>query len=155
MKHVVETPDAYHHRSAGGVVVDTPGPDALVVMLHRTNGEWTLPKGHLEDEETSKEAAIREIAEETGLDRLEILFDLDTVRYVFQQPDGPKPHHKEVVFYLVLSSGGQLPLSPEAGPKFDDARWLTFPEAEDACTYEAFRTVLCCARSHLRKLSPR
>ncbi len=155
MKQVLETPEAYHHRGAGGVVVSSLTPDALVALLHRTNGEWTLPKGHIEGDESSQEAALREIAEEIGLQKLEIVGDLGTIRYTFQDPDTSKPHHKEVIFYLVLSPPGCLPLTPEDTPKFDDARWMSLHDAEHLCTYDTTRKILHRARKALQNPLPR
>ena len=149
MKHVRKTPEATYHLSAGGVVVSALAPDAEIALLHRVDGEWTLPKGHLEGDESTREAALREIEEEIGLRDLEIISDLGTTRYTFQKPDDPLPHHKEVAFHLVLSSRGRLPLIPEDNPKFDCARWIPSEEAERLCTYPEFQDVIRRARKAL------
>ena len=86
---ITETPGAFHHRSAGGIVVSRLAADASVAMLHRADGEWTLPKGHLERGESPRDAALREIAEEVGLDRVRIVENLGTIEYTFQEPDCP------------------------------------------------------------------
>ncbi len=54
--------------AAGGVVRD---PSGRILMILR-NGKWDLPKGKLEPGESSQEGALREVAEETGIDRLTI-----------------------------------------------------------------------------------
>jgi 8-oxo-dGTP pyrophosphatase MutT (NUDIX family) len=55
-------------RAAGGVVF-APGPadTPLVLVIQDRYGTWTLPKGHLDPGETEEQAALREIAEETGV----------------------------------------------------------------------------------------
>ena len=57
--------------SAGGLVLDLSGalPMAALIARHDRNGRliWLLPKGHVETGETNEEAAIREVAEETGI----------------------------------------------------------------------------------------
>ena len=130
-------------------------PDASVVMLRRSDGEWTLPKGHLEDDETPEEAAVREIAEETGLHDIQIISPLDAVRYTFHEPDGPKPHHKEVTFFLALSSRGEAAVEAENDPKFDMARWVRLSDAEGLVTYPEFRAILALARGRIRAISRR
>jgi 8-oxo-dGTP pyrophosphatase MutT (NUDIX family) len=51
--------------SAGGVLVNED--KRLVLLVYKeTNGEWLLPKGHMEEGETIEETAQREIFEETG-----------------------------------------------------------------------------------------
>ena len=58
--------------SAGGVVVDTSDAELRVAIIARLNRggrlEWCLPKGHPEDKENNEQAAVREIAEETGIE---------------------------------------------------------------------------------------
>ena len=57
--------------SAGGLVVNVVDGVALCAVIARRNRagrlEWCLPKGHLEGIETAEEAAVREVAEETGI----------------------------------------------------------------------------------------
>ena len=50
--------------AAGGVVLDDSG---RALMIYR-NGRWDLPKGHLEAGETLAQCALREVAEETGIE---------------------------------------------------------------------------------------
>ena len=49
--------------AAGGVVENDCG-DLLMIELR---GRWDLPKGHIEATESSAEAALREVEEETGI----------------------------------------------------------------------------------------
>ena len=51
-------------QAAGGVVMR----DGQVAVVHRPRyDDWSLPKGKLDPDETSEEAALREVWEETGL----------------------------------------------------------------------------------------
>ena len=50
-------------RAAGGVVMNTKGE----LLMIRLRGRWDLPKGHIEEGESSREGAIREVLEETGI----------------------------------------------------------------------------------------
>ena len=54
---------------AGGVVMRRTGDrvDVLLVTARRSPGEWVLPKGHIEKGETAREAAEREVLEESGV----------------------------------------------------------------------------------------
>ncbi|MBN2746799.1 MAG: NUDIX domain-containing protein [Bacteroidales bacterium] len=56
------------HVAAGGWVFDTSN---RLLMIHR-RGSWDIPKGHLDANETLEECAIREVQEETGLDKVQI-----------------------------------------------------------------------------------
>ena len=46
----------------------TPTGREFLVIYRRRYGDWTLPKGKLQEGETSEQAAIREVREETGYD---------------------------------------------------------------------------------------
>ncbi|MDO4594538.1 MAG: NUDIX hydrolase [Tissierellia bacterium] len=52
-----------YERSAGGVVIN----DDKVLILKRKNGGWVLPKGRIEKNETKRQAAQREVFEESGI----------------------------------------------------------------------------------------
>jgi 8-oxo-dGTP diphosphatase len=52
---------------AGCVVVAESGTGLLLLLIRDKQGVWTLPKGHLDPGETEEQAAIREVAEETGI----------------------------------------------------------------------------------------
>lgn len=56
---------------AGGIVFNLRGEIALV--RNRTETLWFFPKGHVDEGETLEEAAMREIAEETGITSLEYI----------------------------------------------------------------------------------
>ena len=52
--------------AAGGIVVRRGEPPLFAVVCLRKRGDWVLPKGKLDRGETSREAAQREVLEETG-----------------------------------------------------------------------------------------
>ncbi|UPK28827.1 NUDIX hydrolase [Bradyrhizobium sp. 195] len=54
--------------AAGGIVLRRGAVPLIAVVRQRKRNEWVLPKGKLDDGETPKEAAHREVLEETGHD---------------------------------------------------------------------------------------
>ncbi|AND91663.1 NUDIX hydrolase [Bradyrhizobium diazoefficiens] len=52
--------------AAGGIVLRRGAPPLVAVVRQRKRNEWVLPKGKLDDGETPKQAAHREVLEETG-----------------------------------------------------------------------------------------
>ena len=52
--------------AAGGIVLQSGGTPRIAVVRLRKRSEWVLPKGKLDDGETARQAAEREVLEETG-----------------------------------------------------------------------------------------
>jgi ADP-ribose pyrophosphatase YjhB (NUDIX family) len=97
--------------SAGGLVIDTTGALGLLIGRYdqkdssRTRVLWSLPKGHIEEGETPEQAAIREVAEETGITS-EITKSLGVIDFWFMA--GEKRIHKTVHHFIFKESGGLL-----------------------------------------------
>jgi 8-oxo-dGTP diphosphatase len=124
-------------RAAGGVVHRRRGSGVEVVVVHRGRyDDWTLPKGKLDRGETHRQAALREVREETGIE-CTLGPKLLTTRY-------PTPRGDKRVKWWAMS-----PVDPAAdGPGPDDPdevtamEWLPFEEALQRLSYGADRDVL-------------
>ena len=57
-------------KSAGGIILNK---ENKIAMVEQRNDIWSLPKGHLEKNESELDAAIREIHEETGLTQIKYI----------------------------------------------------------------------------------
>lgn len=105
---------------AGGGVVRNTGGEMLIIF--RRN-HWDLPKGHLEDNETLPECALREVTEETGLKHLHIIHKT-TVTYHVYKEDG-KDILKETHWYFMDNyQNEQLHLQSEED--IEKAEWVHF-----------------------------
>lgn len=113
--------------SCGAVVVREAGDGWLTLML-RAYRNWDFPKGLREAGETSLEAAIREIGEETGIADLDFPWGekhLDT---------GPYSRGKVARYYLAKTGQEaiEMGISPVTGqPEHHEARWMDFDQAYD------------------------
>jgi 8-oxo-dGTP pyrophosphatase MutT (NUDIX family) len=117
-------------------------------LRHANGGHWNFPKGHLEAGETRKEAAVRELREETGLEP-ERFFDeeLAEISYSFYRKE--ELASKRVVYFLgLVDPGSGVTLSSE----HLDCRWLTYRDALDLITYENDREVLARAGKELEEV---
>ena len=101
-----------HETSAGGLVIDGldgPKDDQVAALIGRTDRRgrvlWSLPKGHIELGETAEQTAIREVAEETGIQG-DVLAALGSIDYWFVT-EGRRVH-KTVHHYLMRFLGGEL-----------------------------------------------
>src|SRR6476620_3097352 len=115
--------------SAGGVLVRRLRGRWMVAAIRpggRPAGLWALPKGGVDEGESPEEAALREVAEETGA-RGRSLGKLGDVRYVYTW-DGERIF-KVVSFFLVRYSGGRLgELPAEFRHEVAEVRWVPLEE---------------------------
>jgi 8-oxo-dGTP pyrophosphatase MutT (NUDIX family) len=113
----------------------------------RDSVTWTLPKGTPDIGETIEETALREVAEETGVEGRS-LGKLGDVRYVYSRAGARI--FKIVSFYLVRYSRGRLgELSPEQRREVAEARWLPLADAESLLAYRGEREMAGKARARL------
>lgn len=106
------------------------------MIATRGRSRWGLPKGAPNVEETTEQAALREVWEETGL-RGEIVALLDRIEYFFRAND--KLIRKEVDFYLMRYAGGEL--RPQLS-EVDDCEWVELGEAIDRASFESEKRIL-------------
>ncbi len=116
--------------SAGGVVVRRLRGRWMVAAIRpagRSRPVWALPKGLIDPGEHPEETAVREVAEETGVETVS-LGKLGDVRYVYTLHG--RRIFKVVSFYLLRYRRGRLgSLPPETAHEVDEVRWLPLADA--------------------------
>lgn len=125
-------------RAAGGLVWRETEEGREIVIIHRSRyGDWTLPKGKLDEGERWEAAALREVGEETGFRTQLTSFAGITFYYHKERP-------KVVLFWnmafkeLDLSSKEESD-SPDEG---DQVLWLTVPEALKRMSYDGEKALV-------------
>jgi 8-oxo-dGTP diphosphatase len=120
--------------AAGGLVWKvTPKGVPKVLLIHRPRyDDWSIPKGKLDPGESHREAALREVEEETGL-RCRIGTELPEVRYTDR-----KGRPKRVRYWRMEPIDGAFAPNDEV----DEVRWSSIDEAMALLTYEHDRLVL-------------
>jgi ADP-ribose pyrophosphatase YjhB (NUDIX family) len=116
--------------SAGGLVLrrHEAGFDALLIG-RGAQRVWTLPKGHVEARETTEQAALREVREETGC-WAELITRLNEISYWFYV--GKAKHKKSVTFFLMRYLSGE---TSNHDHEVDEARWFDLTSARRALKY--------------------
>ncbi|MGE3267935.1 MAG: NUDIX hydrolase [Chloroflexota bacterium] len=123
--------------SAGGVAY-RHGPGGIeVVLVGRSEPErWVLPKGTPNRGESLDQTAVREVAEETGI-QVRLIRPLHEIQYWFALR-GVR-HYKTVHFYLMEAIGGDTALHDH---EYDEAVWFPIAEAERRLSFTNERTVV-------------
>ncbi|MHA7240601.1 NUDIX hydrolase [Arthrobacter sp. TMS1-12-1] len=136
--------------SAGGIVVDASKDTLDVAIIARLNRggrlEWCLPKGHPEGAENNEEAAVREIAEETGIEG-RIVSALGSIDYWFTV-SGHRVH-KTVHHYLLISTGGYLTIENDPDHEAVDVAWVPLQDLGRRLSFPNERRIADLAREVL------
>ena len=112
---------------------------AVIVPVKRGshgNRVLGLPKGHPDGDETSEQAATREVAEETGV-AAELIERLGETNYTYERKG--RRVAKRVVFFLFEYRSGDL---ADHDHEIEDARWMPLKEAARSLTYPGEREMI-------------
>ncbi|RGE18549.1 NUDIX hydrolase [Leucobacter sp. wl10] len=128
-------------RVAAYAVVERRG---RILLTHWRRGHlhgWTLPGGGIESGEDPREAVVREVREETGLEaRVGKLLGIDSRIMVREEvPEGSDPelHTIRIVYRATVKDG---PLRHEVDGSSDEARWVSIREIRSLRTLSLVQT---------------
>jgi bis(5'-nucleosidyl)-tetraphosphatase len=113
---------------SAGVVVMRRFPEGWRCLVLRAYRNWDFPKGLVEDNEAPRDAAQREVLEETSLSDLRFHWGEEYKETL------PYAGRKVARYYIAESPSDpvSLPISEELGrPEHDEFRWVSFEDAED------------------------
>lgn len=120
--------------AAGGVVIR---PDGKFLVMKR-DGIWDLPKGKLDADETTEEAALREVTEETGLHGLEIVKPILSTFHTYQMTEDM--NLKKTKWYEMKYTGDETPV-PQTEEKITEIAWVA-PGKTDFIRKNTYPSVL-------------
>lgn len=129
---------------AAGAVVTRKGGDVLLVHRPRYD-DWSFPKGKLDLDEHVTTAAVREVAEETGLD-IRLGAALSTQRY-----DTGRGRMKTVDYWVGRVQGNDDVSGYRVNDEIDAVAWVPWAEAVERLTYDYDRQTLAQARPLRRR----
>ncbi|MGZ4459708.1 MAG: NUDIX hydrolase [Nocardioides sp.] len=123
--------------AAAGCVVSRKGPEVLLV--HRPKyDDWSFPKGKADPGEHVVATAVREVAEETGLD---VRLGPPLTAQVYQVGNG-QPRDKRVHYWAARVVGGDDVSGYRANEEIDEVAWVELGKARKRLTYAHDRETL-------------
>ncbi|MCI4350830.1 MAG: NUDIX domain-containing protein [Thermoplasmata archaeon] len=131
---------------AAGAVVVLRGTGRILLLHQSEEDRWCFPKGHVEQGESLRRTAQREVAEETGLTSFVLEDELGQVAYRFFRPRTGCNVVKTTVYFLAFTDQVELRLEP----LFDRADWFSAPVALARVAYDTDREMIVAARARLR-----
>ena len=125
--------------SSGGIVIDKN--QVLVINMNTICGKkvWTFPKGHIEKNEDPKNAALREVLEETGVEcRIIDEKEFYISEYSFYR--GKTFIHKTVKWYLMKPV--RITDKIATPDEINEIKWLSFNEALNILEYKSDKEII-------------
>ena len=118
-------------KSCGCIIIEN---NKVLLVYEKGRNFWGFPKGHVEENETEIQTAIREVKEEVNLD----VKINENKRYVMNYLIG-EDINKTTVLYLAEKTGGTLKKQED---EIGDAKWCNFDEALELLTFDNSKKVL-------------
>ena len=118
-------------RAAGGILWRDEERRRVAVVHRVRKDDWSLPKGKLDPGETWQQAALREVAEETG-------FSATIGAFAGAKLSADRPRPKLSLYWHMETSGEELGLADDV----DEVAWLSPREALSRLDSDADRRLL-------------
>ena len=118
--------------TAGGIVLNK---DGLVLVVNQNGNSWSLPKGHIDEGEDKLQAAIREIYEESGITKLELIKELESYERYRIGLDGGEDKSELKQIFMFLFTTKEEKLKP-IDPGNPDALWVKKEEVAELLTHK-------------------
>lgn len=123
---------------SAGFIVFTREDDTLKYLFLKIGGRLDFPKGNIEENEDELSAALRELKEESGLEKVRILPGFRKVlNYYYKRGDGTL-----VSKMLILFLGEALEKNVSVSWEHEGFEWLSLSEALSRIKYAGYRGVL-------------
>ena len=132
-------------KSVGAIVVNT---DGLYLLLNRANKDgdfWEFPKGHQLEGESDIETLKRELKEETGIEKFELIENfLGKNEYVSSSTGNTRI----ILLYLIKVLNDKIIISQEHKGYI----WTTFDDALTKLNHDKWKEILISAKKRLAEL---
>ncbi len=134
--------------TAGGVIFrrNLKTKEVEILLIQDAKDRWTIPKGHIEEGESARQTARREIQEETGLQEMKVLNFLGKINFRYRRVTSLVLMTTEI--FLVRALGDTDKLQPEEW--MNGIKWFPVAEAVDKIEYEDISKLVLIAMKRIR-----
>lgn len=133
--------------TSGGMVFRRNAKNEVeILLIQDAKDRWTIPKGHIEENETAKQTAEREIKEETGLKELTVLNWLGKINFRYRRATSLVLMTTDI--FLVHARGDTNDLKPEDW--MNGIKWFKANEALDKIEYEDIGKIILLGLKKIR-----
>lgn len=115
-------------KSCGAIVIKKFGCKFKTLLIKHNKGHWSFPKGHVENDETEVETAVREISEETGISA-----EIDTGFREVSTYSTKEGAIKDVVFFIAKAKTETFRPQPE---EIQQCEWVDLEDAKNLITFD-------------------
>lgn len=134
--------------TAGGIVFRRMDSGEVEFLLYQdARDRWTIPKGHIEPNETAHAAALREVGEEAGLKKLEMHGWLGKINFRYRRIDKLVLITQQV--YLIKAIDPHEKLKKEDW--MNGIKWFSFHDALDEIEYDDIGKLIMLAMKRIRQ----
>lgn len=127
--------------SAGAVLYTTIDKQIYYLLTKDFHGNWGFPKGHLENNETTIEAAYREIKEEVNIKP--IIDDNFCEELIYKLPNG---NNKHSIYFIGYYEKQEVIKQIE---EVQETKLLKYEDALNTLTFDNMKQVLIKANKYL------
>lgn len=134
--------------TAGGIVFrhNPKSKEIEILLIQDAKDRWTIPKGHIEEGETAKDTAEREIREETGLQEVKMYNWLGKINFRYRRQQSLVLMTTDI--FLVEARGDTDATKPEDW--MNGIKWFKAAEALDKIEYEDIGKIILLALKKIR-----
>jgi ADP-ribose pyrophosphatase YjhB (NUDIX family) len=136
--------------TAGGVIYRRAKDKAQtieILLIQDSKGRWTIPKGHIEEGETARQAAEREIREETGLQKMKVGAWLGKINFRYRRGHSLVLMTTEI--FLVQAQGNTNIVRKEKW--MNSLAWMPANEALEKIEYEDISRLILLSLKKIRE----
>lgn len=133
--------------TAGGVIFRRgKNNEVEILLIQDAKNRWTIPKGHIEEGESAKETAEREIREETGLAEMKVMNWLGKINFRYRRGSSLVLMTTDIFLVRALGKTDEL----KAEDWMNGIRWFPSNEALDKIEYDDIGKLILLALNKIR-----